>query len=89
MTLRALELGTIAPSSAPSSTKRLADLNRDTSDLQASVMSIRMIPMSVVYNRFPHMLRDLAAKLGKKVTSSPKAKPPNSTKALPKRSPTR
>ncbi len=32
-----------------------------------SVMSIRMIPMSIVFNRFPRMLRDLAAKLGKKV----------------------
>ena len=30
-------------------------------------MSIRMIPMSMVFNRFPRMLRDLAAKLGKKV----------------------
>jgi two-component system chemotaxis sensor kinase CheA len=30
-------------------------------------MSIRMIPMSTVFNRFPRMLRDLAAKLGKKV----------------------
>jgi two-component system chemotaxis sensor kinase CheA len=45
----------------------LADLDRNTRDLQESVMSIRMIPMSVVFNRFPRMLRDLAAKLGKKV----------------------
>jgi two-component system, chemotaxis family, sensor kinase CheA len=30
-------------------------------------MSIRMIPMSLVFSRFPRMLRDLAAKLGKKV----------------------
>ena len=30
-------------------------------------MSIRMIPMSIVFSRFPRMLRDLAAKLGKKV----------------------
>lgn len=30
-------------------------------------MSIRMIPMSIVFNRFPRMLRDLAGKLGKKV----------------------
>jgi two-component system chemotaxis sensor kinase CheA len=45
----------------------LADLERNTRDLQESVMSIRMIPMSVVFNRFPRMLRDLAAKLGKKV----------------------
>ncbi len=45
----------------------LADLNRNTRSLQESVMSIRMIPMSVVFNRFPRMLRDLAAKLDKKV----------------------
>jgi two-component system chemotaxis sensor kinase CheA len=45
----------------------LADLDRNTRDLQESVMSIRMIPMSIVFNRFPRMLRDLANKLGKKV----------------------
>jgi two-component system chemotaxis sensor kinase CheA len=45
----------------------LVDLERNTRDLQESVMSIRMIPMSVVFSRFPRMLRDLAAKLGKKV----------------------
>lgn len=45
----------------------LADLDRNTRDLQESVMSIRMIPMSMVFSRFPRMLRDLAAKLDKKV----------------------
>ena len=45
----------------------LADLDRNTRDLQESVMSIRMIPMSTVFSRFPRMLRDLAGKLGKKV----------------------
>ncbi|MEW5886230.1 MAG: chemotaxis protein CheW [Pseudomonadota bacterium] len=45
----------------------LADLERNTRDLQESIMSIRMIPMSVVFSRFPRMLRDLASKLGKKV----------------------
>jgi len=45
----------------------LSDLDRNTRDLQESVMSIRMIPMSVVFSRFPRMLRDLANKLGKKV----------------------
>jgi two-component system, chemotaxis family, sensor kinase CheA len=45
----------------------LADLQRNTRDLQESVMSIRMIPMSIVFSRFPRMLRDLAAKLDKKV----------------------
>jgi len=48
-------------------TAGLADLERNTRDLQEAVMSIRMIPMSLVFNRFPRMLRDLAGKLGKKV----------------------
>jgi len=45
----------------------LADLERNTRSLQEAVMSIRMIPMAVVFNRFPRMLRDLAAKLGKEI----------------------
>jgi len=45
----------------------MADLDRNTRDLQEAVMSIRMLPMSFVFNRFPRMLRDLAAKLGKQV----------------------
>ena len=45
----------------------LADLERNTRDLQTAVMSIRMMPMSLVFNRFPRMLRDLAARLDKRV----------------------
>ena len=45
----------------------LADLERTTRDLQDSVMAIRMIPMGEVFNRFPRMLRDLAARLGKQL----------------------
>jgi two-component system chemotaxis sensor kinase CheA len=48
-------------------TSGLTDLDRNTRDLQEAVMSIRMIPMSTVFSRFPRMLRDLANKLGKKV----------------------
>jgi two-component system chemotaxis sensor kinase CheA len=44
-----------------------ADLERNTRSLQDAVMSIRMIPMAVVFNRFPRMLRDLAHKLGKEI----------------------
>jgi hypothetical protein len=51
----------------PAALAGLADLERNTRDLQEAVMSIRMIPMSLVFNRFPRMLRDLAGKLGKKV----------------------
>jgi two-component system, chemotaxis family, sensor kinase CheA len=45
----------------------LTDLERNTRMLQEAVMAIRMIPMAVVFNRFPRMLRDLATKLGKQV----------------------
>jgi two-component system chemotaxis sensor kinase CheA len=45
----------------------LAQLERNTRDLQETVMSIRMMPMSVVFSRFPRVIRDLSQKLGKKV----------------------
>ena len=45
----------------------LAQLERNTRDLQESVMSIRMMPISFVFSRFPRMVRDLAAKLDKEV----------------------
>ncbi|TFZ08321.1 chemotaxis protein CheA [Ramlibacter humi] len=45
----------------------LSDLERTTRDLQEAVMSIRMIPMGDVFNRFPRMLRDLAGRLGKQL----------------------
>ncbi|MFO1196553.1 MAG: chemotaxis protein CheW [Burkholderiaceae bacterium] len=48
-------------------TGSLVDLERNTRLLQEAVMAIRMIPMAVVFNRFPRMLRDLAGKLGKQV----------------------
>jgi two-component system, chemotaxis family, sensor kinase CheA len=42
-------------------------VERNSRDLQDAVMSIRMIPMSAVFSRFPRMLRDLSGKLGKQV----------------------
>jgi len=45
----------------------VGQLTRNTRDLQESVMSIRMMPMDFVFSRFPRMVRDLAAKLNKKV----------------------
>ncbi|NML29084.1 chemotaxis protein CheW [Zoogloea dura] len=45
----------------------LAQLERNTRDLQESVMSIRMMPISVVFSRFPRVVRDLSQKLGKHV----------------------
>jgi two-component system chemotaxis sensor kinase CheA len=45
----------------------LAQLERNTRDLQEAVMSIRMLPMSVVFSRFPRVVRDISQKLGKQV----------------------
>ncbi len=45
----------------------LTQLERNTRDLQESVMSIRMMPISFVFSRFPRVVRDLSSKLGKQV----------------------
>lgn len=45
----------------------LAELERHTREIQQSVMSIRMMPVSFVFNRFPRVVRDLARKLEKEV----------------------
>jgi len=45
----------------------LAQLERNTRELQENVMRIRMLPISFAFNRFPRMVHDLSQKLGKKV----------------------
>lgn len=45
----------------------LEQLQQNTRELQESVMRIRMLPISFAFNRFPRMIRDLSAKIGKKV----------------------
>jgi two-component system chemotaxis sensor kinase CheA len=45
----------------------VSQLSRNTRDLQEAVMTIRMMPMDYVFSRFPRMVRDLAAKLGKRI----------------------
>jgi len=45
----------------------LGQLDRNTRQLQESVMSIRMLPMDFVFSRFPRLVHDLAAKLGKQI----------------------
>jgi len=46
----------------------VSQLRRNTDDLRQSVLALRMMPMALVFNRFPRMLRDLSRKLGKKFT---------------------
>ena len=45
----------------------LAQLERNTRELQENIMSIRMMPISFSFNRFPRLVRDLSSKLGKEV----------------------
>ena len=45
----------------------LAQLDRNTRELQHSVMSIRMLPASFAFNRFARMVRDMSQQLGKRV----------------------
>jgi len=45
----------------------MRELERNTRDIQEGIMSIRMLPMSFVFNRFPRVVRDLSTKLHKQV----------------------
>lgn len=58
---------TIDPVARESLIGGLVQLERNTRDLQESVMSIRMMPMSFVFSRFPRVVRDTATKLGKHI----------------------
>lgn len=45
----------------------IAQLERNTRELQESVMHIRMLPLSFAFNRLPRLVHDMSQKLGKKV----------------------
>jgi two-component system, chemotaxis family, sensor kinase CheA len=45
----------------------LSQLERNTRELQESVMRVRMLPISFVFSRFPRMVRDLAQRLNKQI----------------------
>jgi two-component system chemotaxis sensor kinase CheA len=42
-------------------------LDSVTTDLQAAVLKARMVPVETVFNKFPRLVRDLAAQVGKQV----------------------
>ena len=45
----------------------LAQLERNTRELQESVMRVRMLPINFVFSRFPRMVHDLAQKMDKHI----------------------
>ena len=51
----------------PGLQQAVQELTRSSQALQAMVMQVRMIPVDVVFMRFPRLIRDLSAKLGKEV----------------------
>lgn len=59
--------GTLDPATNERLLNGLQLLERNTRNLQEAVLSTRMMPIEAVFSRFPRMVRDLAAKLGKQV----------------------
>jgi two-component system, chemotaxis family, sensor kinase CheA len=55
------------PQDIESLRRSLAQLTRNTRELQESVLQIRMLPIGFSFNRFPRLVHDLSRKLGKKV----------------------
>jgi len=55
------------PQDIESLRRNLAQLTRNTRELQESVLQIRMLPIGFSFNRFPRLVHDLSLKLGKKV----------------------
>ncbi|HEY2440780.1 MAG TPA: chemotaxis protein CheA [Solirubrobacteraceae bacterium] len=51
----------------PGLQQAMQELTRSSQALQSMVMEVRMIPVDVVFLRFPRLVRDLSAKLGKEV----------------------
>ncbi len=47
--------------------ERLTQLERNTRELQESVMRVRMLAISSAFGRFPRLVRDLSKKLNKKI----------------------
>ncbi|MGC8519898.1 MAG: chemotaxis protein CheA [Steroidobacteraceae bacterium] len=45
----------------------LTQLERNVRAIQESVMRVRMLPISVVFSRFPRLVRDLSQRLGKQI----------------------
>lgn len=45
----------------------IEQMDRVTTDLQAVVMKVRMVPVGQVFNRFPRMVRDLSKELNKEI----------------------
>lgn len=55
------------PEMLPQLIDGLAQLERNTREMQEGIMRIRMLPISFAFNRFPRLVHDMTDKMGKKV----------------------
>lgn len=55
------------PNMLPQLIDGLAQLERNSREMQEAIMRIRMLPISFAFNRFPRLVHDLSDKSGKKV----------------------
>ena len=64
-------LGGDRPAGLEQDMEKVADsLERVTGRMQQAVMETRMVPIAVLFNKFPRLVRDLSRKLGKEVELS-------------------
>lgn len=45
-----------------------SEINRIAEEMQDAIMQIRMMPVSVIFQRFPRLVRDISRRLGKEVS---------------------
>lgn len=62
-----LRITSDAAKNVPGLPSVLQDIDMTTSVLQEKIMNTRMQPISLVFNKFPRMIRELGAKLNKKI----------------------
>jgi two-component system chemotaxis sensor kinase CheA len=55
------------PEMLPQLIDGLAQLERNTREMQEGIMRIRMLPISFAFNRFPRLVHDMTNKMGKQV----------------------
>jgi len=55
------------PEMLPQLIDGLAQLERNSREMQEGIMRIRMLPISFAFNRFPRLVHDMTDKMGKKV----------------------
>jgi two-component system chemotaxis sensor kinase CheA len=53
--------------SLPRLREAVAAMARNTRELQERIMAVRMLPVSMVFNRFPRLVHDIAESTGKKI----------------------